>query len=281
MPDTARRLPPRRAAGVYIGLAVACVFALLPLLWGVSTSLKPESSVLTLPVRWIPESLTLENYQKVVFESGLPRNLLNSVLVSGTTVVLTLLIAIPAAYSAARFSFRGKSTVLFYILMTSMIPGIAILVPLYYLAVKVGIYDTYAVMVIIYVAWQVPTIVWILKGFFESLPAEIEESGRVDGCTAAGAFVRLILPLAKPGLGAAAVICFVYVWNDYLIASTFVSTDRLRLVSVGLYRYLTQYGVVWGQLMAAVVVTLVPMLVLFIAFERRLVSGLSAGASKG
>lgn len=281
MAEPVRLLPARRAAGVYAGLLAGSAFALLPLLWGLSTSLKPESSVLTLPVRWIPSALTLENYRKVLFDSDIPLNLLNSVIVSSVTVVITLLIAIPAAYSAARFTFRGKAALLFYILMTSMIPGIAILVPLYYLAVKAGIYDTYAVMVIIYVAWQVPTIVWILKGFFESLPVEIEEAGRVDGCSAAGAFVRLILPLAKPGLGAAAVICFVYVWNDYLIASTFVSDERLRLVSVGLYTYLTQYGVVWGQLMAAVMVTLVPMLVAFIAFERRLVSGLSAGASKG
>ena len=277
----ARRLPGRRAAGVYVGLLAGCAFALLPLLWGLSTSFKPEASVLTLPVRWIPASFTLENYQKVLFESDIPLNLFNSVIVSAATVVLTLLIAIPAAYSAARFTFRGKAALLFYILMTSMIPGIAILVPLYYLAVKVGVYDTYMVMIIIYVAWQVPTIVWILKGFFESLPVEVEESGRVDGCTAAGAFIRLVLPMAKPGLGAAAVICFVYVWNDYLIASTFVSSDNLRLVSVGLYRYLTQYGVVWGQLMAAVMVTLVPMIIAFVAFERRLVSGLSAGASKG
>ena len=276
-----RQLPARRAALVYVGLAAGSAFALLPLLWGLSTSFKPEASVLTLPVRWIPTDPTLENYRKVLFESDIPHNLFNSVIVSAATVALTLLIAIPAAYSAARFTFRGKAALLFYILMTSMIPGIAILVPLYYLAVKVGIYDTYMVMIVIYVAWQVPTIVWILKGFFESLPVEVEESGRVDGCTAAGAFVRLVLPMAKPGIAAASVICFVYVWNDYLIASTFVSSVELRLVSVGLYRYLTQYGVVWGQLMAAVTVTLVPMVIAFVVFERRLVSGLSAGASKG
>ncbi|GAA1008007.1 ABC transporter permease [Acrocarpospora pleiomorpha] len=281
MADRAKRMPARRAVGVYAGLAAASVFALLPMLWGLSTSLKPESQVFAVPARWIPQVLTLENYRKVLFESQIPLNLLNSVIVSVATVVLTLVIAVPAAYSAARFRFRGKNGLLFFILMTSMIPGIAILVPLYYLAVKLGIYDTYQVMIIIYAAWQVPTIVWILKGFFETIPVEIEESGRVDGCTTAGSFLRLVLPLARPGLGAASIIAFVYVWNDYLIASTFVSDPDLRLVSVGLYSYLTQYGVVWGQLMAAVVVTLVPMIVAFVVFERRLVAGLTAGASKG
>jgi ABC-type glycerol-3-phosphate transport system permease component len=279
MADT-RTLPARRAAGVYVGLAIACAFAVLPLLWGLSTSFKPEKSVLSTPAHWIPRVLTFDNYVKVL-HSQIPLNLLNTVVVSVVTVLVTLLIAIPAAYSAARFRFRGKTALLFYILMTSMIPGIAILVPLYYLAVRVHVYDTYLVLIIIYTAWQVPTITWILRGFFESIPAEIEESGRVDGCSAAGAFVRLILPLAKPGLGAASIICFVYVWNDYLIASTFVSNPRLRLVSVGLYGYLTQYGIVWGQLMAAVVLTLVPMILAFVVFERRLVAGLSAGASKG
>ncbi|PZG11165.1 carbohydrate ABC transporter permease [Micromonospora craterilacus] len=285
--DAARRSPATgrlsraRRAGIYLGLLAASGFAVLPLLWGLSTSLKPESTVLATPVRWIPEHLTLENYEAVLFHSQIPLNLLNSVIVSVVTVLVTLVIAVPAAYSAARYRFRGKAGLLFFILMTSMVPGIAVLVPLYYLAVKLGVYDTYVVMIVIYSAWQVPTIVWILRGFFESIPVEIEEAGRVDGMSAAGAFLRLVLPLAKPGLGAAAIITFVYVWNDYLIASTFVSDPDLRLISVGLYTYLTQYGTVWGQLTAAVMVTLLPMIIAFVLFERRLVAGLSAGASKG
>ncbi|MFC0529921.1 carbohydrate ABC transporter permease [Phytohabitans kaempferiae] len=276
-----KRPPKLRQVGIYAGLVAAAAFAVFPLLWGLSTSLKPESTVLVTPVRWIPEQITFENYSAVLFDSQIPRNLLNSVIVSVITVVVTLLIAVPAAYSAARYRFRGKAGLLFFILMTSMVPGIAVLVPLYYLAVKLGVYDTFFVMIVIYAAWQVPTIIWILRGFFESIPADIEEAGRVDGTSSFGAFVRLILPLAKPGIGAASIITFVYVWNDYLIASTFVSDADLRLISVGLYTYLTQYGTVWGQLTAAVMVTLLPMIIAFVLFERRLVAGLSAGASKG
>jgi multiple sugar transport system permease protein len=279
--DTVKRPSKPRQAGIYAGLIGASLFAVLPLLWGLSTSFKPESTVLTTPVRWIPENVTFENYHAVLFESDIPRNLLNSVVVSVLTVIVTLLIAVPAAYSAARFRFKGKPFLLFFILMTSMIPGIAILVPLYYIAVQLGLYDTFFVMIVIYAAWQVPTIIWILRGFFESIPADIEEAGRVDGTSTFGAFMKLVLPLAKPGIGAASIITFVYVWNDYLIASTFVSNPDLRLIPVGLYNYLTQYGTVWGQLTAAVMVTLLPMIVAFVLFERRLVAGLSAGASKG
>ncbi|MCU1556362.1 MAG: hypothetical protein JWN09_357, partial [Microbacteriaceae bacterium] len=249
-------------------------------LWGVSTSFKSENDVLS-DANWIPTNFTLENYRLVLFESKIPLYLLNTVLVAGLTVAFTIIVSVFGAYAAARFKFRGRTTSLFLILMTSMIPGIAILVPLYFLAVKLGLYDTYAALVIVYTAWQIPTVIWMLKGFFESIPDSIEEAGRVDGASHWRIMVQLIFPLAKPGIAAASVIAFVYVWNDFLIASTMVSTDDKRLVSVGLYNYLSQYGIVWGQLMAAVVVTLVPIVLVFSLMERRIVAGLSAGATKG
>lgn len=265
---------------VYVGLVLASAFAILPLLWGLSTSFKSESATLS-DGGWIPANPTLENYRLVLFESQIPVYLGNTLLVAGLTVVTTIIIAIFGAYAAARFRFRGKSTSLFFILMTSMIPGIAILVPLYFLAVRLGIYDTYLVMIIIYTAWQIPTVIWMLKGFFESIPDSIEEAGRVDGASHWYIMTRLIFPLAVPGVAASAVIAFVYVWNDFLIASTMISTDSKRLVSVGLYNYLSQYGIVWGQLTAAVMVSIIPIVIVFLLMERRIVAGLSAGATKG
>jgi ABC-type glycerol-3-phosphate transport system permease component len=276
------RQRPRNAARplTYVGLVAASAFALVPMLWALSTSLKSETAVLS-DTSWIPNSITLENYRLVLVESQIPRYLGNSILVAGLTVVVTVAIGIFGAYAAARFRFRMRTASLFFILMTSMIPGIAILVPLYFLAVRLGLYDTYAAMIIIYAAWQIPTVLWMLKGFLEAIPEEIEEAGRVDGCSHLGAMFRLILPLAKPGIGAAAVISFVYVWNDFLLAATMISADEKRLISVGLYNYLSQYGIVWGQLMAAVMVTLLPIVAAFVLMERRLVEGLSAGATKG
>lgn len=264
----------------YVGLAATTLFAIVPILWGVSTSFKSESAVLS-DTGWIPSALTLENYRLVLFESRIPLYLGNTILVAGLTVIVTIIVAIFGAYVAARFAFRGKVTSLFLILMTSMIPGIAILVPLYFLSVQLGLYDSYAVMIIIYTAWQIPTVIWMLKGFFESIPKELEEAGRVDGASHWRIMLQLVFPLATPGIAAAAAIAFVYVWNDFLIASTMISTDERRMVSVGLYNYLSQYGIVWGQLMAAVVVTLIPIIIVFSLMERRIVAGLSAGATKG
>lgn len=287
MPERQARQRPRRSGRrrsstvlTYVALVAAAAFAVLPILWGLSTSFKSESATLH-DQGWIPAAPTLENYRLVLFESKIPLYLGNTLLVAGLTVITTVVIAIFGAYAAARFRFRGKSTSLLLILMTSMIPGIAILVPLYFLAVSLGLYDTYGVMVVIYTAWQIPTVIWMLKGFFESIPTSIEEAGRVDGASHWRVMVQLIFPLAVPGIAASAVISFVYVWNDFLIASTMISTDDKRLVAVGLYNYLSQYGIVWGQLTAAVIVSIVPMVIVFALMERRIVAGLSAGATKG
>jgi ABC-type glycerol-3-phosphate transport system permease component len=265
---------------IYVALVAASLFAILPLAWGLSTSFKLESATLS-DASWIPAQITFENYRLVLFESKIPIYLGNTLLVAAFTVLSTTVIAIFGAYAAARFRFRGKNTSLFLILMTSMIPGIAILVPLYFLAVQLGVYDTYVVMVVVYTSWQIPTVVWMLKGFFESIPDSIEEAGRVDGASPARVMVQLIFPLAIPGIAASAVISFIYVWNDFLIASTLISTDEKRLVAVGLYNYLSQYGIVWGQLTAAVVITVIPIILVFVLMERRIVAGLSAGATKG
>lgn len=277
---TRRRRGRRTSPITYVLLVLASAFAVLPILWGISTSFKSESATLS-DQGWIPADFTLENYRLVLFESQIPLYIGNTLLVAGLTVTATIIVAIFGAYAAARFRFRGKTTSLFLILMTSMIPGIAILVPLYFLAVNLGLYDTYAVMVIIYVAWQIPTVIWMLKGFFESIPDSIEEAGRVDGASHFRVMVQLIFPLAVPGIAAAAVISFVYVWNDFLIAATMISSDEKRLVSVGLYNYLSQYGIVWGQLTAAVVISIIPIVIVFVLMERRIVAGLSAGATKG
>lgn len=263
----------------YTGLLMASLFALMPILWAVSTSLKPPGAVLSATPRWLPEVPTLQNYL-AVFRSSIPRNLFNSLTITLASVTATLVIAIPAAYSAARFSYRGRIPLLFIILVTSFIPGIAILVPLFFLAVQTGLFDTRIGLVIVYTAWQIPTAIWLLKGFFESTPRDIDEAGLIDGCSHLGAAVRLVLPIARPGIAATAVVAFVYIWNDYLLAATMVSEENLRLVSVGLFTYLSQYGIVWGELTAAMVITLLPVIALFIVVERRLVAGLSAGAVK-
>jgi multiple sugar transport system permease protein len=265
----------------YFVLILAGIFALFPIVWALSTSFKPESMVITSPPQWIPAKFTLENYEQVLFHSKIPLYLLNSIIVSLCSVVFTLVVAAHAGYAAARFHFKFRNSLLFFILMTGMIPGICVLVPLYFISMFLKIYNTFEVMILIYTAWQVPTIIWVLKGFFETIPRDIDDAALIDGCSPLRIFYQLMLPIAQPGLAASALLAFVYVWNDFLIAFTFTTKDNLRLVSVGLYNYLSQYGIVWGQLMAAVMLVLVPMIILFAILQTRFIQGLSAGASKG
>jgi ABC-type glycerol-3-phosphate transport system permease component len=268
-------------APIYLLLLCVVALAVVPLLWGLSTALKPKGEVVTYPPRWIPRPPTLRNFSVVLRETSMPRYFVNSLLIGLCSVVLTLGVGAHAGYALARFRFPGKHALAFGILATAMIPGISILVPLYALASKVKLYDGYSILVIVCTAWQVPTVMWMLKGFLETVPRELDESALIDGCTRWSAFYRVILPLARPGLAAAALLTFVFVWNDFLIAFTLTVSNSRRVVAVGLYQYISQYGIEWGELMAAVTLALLPVLGMFLALQRHFISGLTAGAMKG
>jgi len=211
----------------------------------------------------------------------MPRYFLNSVLVGLATILLTLVVASHGAYAAARYEFPAKNFLLFLVLATVMIPGIAVLVPLYMIMSQVGLHDTYWSLILIYSAWQVPTVLWLMRGFFESIPRDLEEAALIDGCGPAQAFYRVIAPLTRPGLAASAVVVFVYVWNEFIIALTMTASDEMRLVPVGLYYYISAWGVEWGKLMAAVSVALLPAIILFVVLQRNFIQGLTSGATKG
>ncbi len=278
----------RRARHLVVGNALAGVaslavvaIALLPVLWGLSTSLKPASQILTFPPKWLPDPPTLTSYVQVWEQSNLPIYFRNSVIVTLAALVVALIVAVHCAYAMARFRFVGKNLVLVALLATSMIPGIAILVPLYDLSVHAKLYDTFAGLVIVYAAWNVPILVWLLRGFFESVPVELEEAARIDGCSRLRAFYKIVLPMSQPGLLAAAIMVIMFVWNDFLIAFALTISENRRLLSVGLYTYISNYGVEWGQLTAATMIALVPVVAVFFLLQRRLVEGLMAGALKG
>jgi ABC-type glycerol-3-phosphate transport system permease component len=264
----------------YAILALASFVVLFPVVWALSTSLKPSSEVLSFPPTWIPKAPTLENYTSVI-ASGFMRYFVNSTVVTLGTVALCLFVAMHAAYAGARFSFRGKDGLLFAILGSGMIPGIAILIPLYLLAVGFGLADTFIALVIIYAAWQTPLAMWTLRGFFERVPVEIEEAALVDGCSRLRAFYQIVLPLAGPGLAASGIYIFIETWNEFLIAASLITSDEKRLLTVGLYQYVTSFGIEWGLLTAASVISVVPVLLLFLSMQRLFVSGLTGGAVKG
>lgn len=274
-------MKPRREHALVALTLAACVFAAGPVVWGLLTSLKPATQVVAYPPQLLPSPPTLASFAAVWTESNFPVFFRNSLLVTAVSVALSLVLAVHAAYGLARFHFRGKTMLMLGILATSMIPGIAILVPLYNLSVQTGLYNTLTGMVVVYTAWNVPLLVWLLKGFFESVPLELEEAARMDGCGRYPTFYRIVLPIARPGLLAGSIMAMMSVWNDFLIGFTLAVSEQKRLLPYGLYAYISNIGVDWGQLMAATVLALLPVVFAFLIMQKWLVQGLMAGAVKG
>ena len=278
-----RRRGPSRLENflVYAALAAALAFALLPLLWGLSTSLKAQIDVHKFPPVWIPSPPTIANYADAVFDVRFGRYLVNTLIVVFASLVLSTALALHAAWATVRFRFAGREGILLVMWATIMVPGIAVIVPLYMASVDLGLYDTLASLVIVYSAWLVPTLVWLLRGFIAAIPYELEEAARIDGCSRIGAFWRVTMPLLRPGLLAAGVLVFVMVWNEFLIGYSLTLSDGNRMIQVGIYYFMTETGVEYGPLTAAAIASIAPIAVLYALLQRAFIQGLTGGAVKG
>ena len=267
-------------AAIGVSMLAVCVVMLLPLVWTISTSLKPNGEILAYPPKWLPASPTLDHYIAVI-HSSMPTYFLNSILLTIGTTILTVGLALHVAYAVTRYRFRLKRAFLLLLLCAMMMPGVANLLPIYLLANKLGLLDTYALLIVVYSAWLLPTAVWILADYFRSIPDSLDRAALVDGYSRWYAFYRICVPLSRPAQAAAAIMIFVFVWNEFIIALTLTSSDDKRPVQVGLHYYLTVMGIEWGDFTAAIVLTLLPVVVLFVVFQRAFVSGMTSGAVKG
>jgi ABC-type glycerol-3-phosphate transport system permease component len=278
-----RRRGPSRLENflVYAALAAALAFALLPLVWGLSTSFKAQIDVHKFPPVWIPSPPTFANYADAVFDVRFGRYLVNTLIVVFASLVLSTALALHAAWATVRFRFAGREGILLVMWATIMVPGIAVIVPLYMASVDLGLYDTLASLVIVYSAWLVPTLVWLLRGFIAAVPYELEEAARIDGCSRIGAFWRVTMPLLRPGLLAAGVLVFVMVWNEFLIGYSLTLSDGNRMIQVGIYYFMTETGVEYGPLTAAAIASIAPIAVLYALLQRAFIQGLTGGAVKG
>lgn len=276
-----RRLKPGAATAAYSAVALACIFALLPVMWGISTSFKTTQEVHAWPPSWLPATPTFDNWSLAVLDVRFMRYVGNTLLVVAGSLLLSLSLALLASWATVRFRFRGRDALLLVMWSTIMVPGIAVVVPLYLIAVEVGIYDTLLAPGLVYSAWLVPTLVWLLRGFIAAVPAELEESAQIDGCTPLGAFVRVTLPLLWPGLVASAILVFVMIWNDFLIGYSLTLSDENRLVQVGIYAFMTETGVEYGPLCAAAIASIIPIVLLYALLQRYFIQGLTGGAVKG
>ena len=251
-----------------------------PILWGFSTSLKAPKKILEYPPRFIPDEPTLMHYM-TIFKSGIMHYFVNSTLITVSTVIICLSVGSLAGFALSRFRYRGHTATLMLIVLIMSIPLVSLMVPTYTFLAKTGLMNTRIVLILLYAAYQLPMSVWILKSFFDTLPVELEEAAMIDGLTQTQALLRIVMPLSLPGMIAAGLFVLVFSWNDFVIALIMTSSDAVRTLPVGIYNYLGFFGREWGPLMASAMVSIVPIILLFIIFQRYFLSGMSRGAVKG
>ncbi|HSE97876.1 MAG TPA: carbohydrate ABC transporter permease [Blastocatellia bacterium] len=277
----ARRLAIARAAR-YVLLVAAVVVALLPVYWMATISLKSEVDQFASPPRWLIFTPTPAHYIDAFVSRSFGRYLATSILVSVFSTVFAVTLGTLAAYGLARFRLPAKidSRLSLWILSTRMFPPIVTAVPLFLMMRDLGLLNSAASLVIVYTAFNLPFVVWMMRGFFQELPRELEEAAMVDGDTRLGAFFRIVLPLAAPGLAATSVFCLIMSWNEFLLALVLTQTDAAMTLPVGIAGRVTQYEIEWGAMSAAGVVAMLPILIFAMAVQRYLVRGLSLGAIK-
>jgi ABC-type glycerol-3-phosphate transport system permease component len=266
-------------------IVVSFAFALIvlgPIAWALATSFKSEIEAVSIPPTLIPNAATFRNYLKVFSDQSFLQDLLNSVTYSVGAVGLSLVVGIPAGYAAARFSFNGKRLLMLIILATSMVPGVALLVPTYYLLDAVGLLNSGIIVTIILAARIIPQTVWFIANFVEAIPIEIEDSAFMDGANRYQIIKYLVLPLIKPGIAAVATIGIITTWNDYVTVAVFAPDVAKRTLQVALVnQVLDSVGISWSYMMAFVIIASMPVILMFGFVQKWFVSGLTAGAVKG
>jgi len=270
-----------RAKRIILTLMVIVIFGIIlfPALVLFVTSLKTDVDALSFPPKWIFDP-TIKNYVAILKTSPLVGYALNSLIVASLNTVLCLIVGSMAAYSLARFRFKGADNIAFWILSIRMMPPVAAIIPIYILMKNIGLIDTPWCLVITYLTFNLPFVVWMMKGFFEEIPREIEESALIDGCSNFSIFLRIALPLVAPGLAATAIMVFIFSWNEFLFALILTGTKAVTL-PVGIIGYMKETGINWGYMTAGGILALVPVVVFMILVQKHLVKGLTLGALKG
>jgi multiple sugar transport system permease protein len=267
----------------YALLAAAVLITLAPVYWMVTISLKSEVEQFAVPPRWFNFSPTLSHYQDAFLTRSFGRYLMTSATVAFLSTALAMLLGTAAAYGLARFRLPAKldRRLSIWVLSTRMFPPIVTAVPLFLMMRDLKLLNTVTSLVIVYTGFNLPFVVWMMRGFFQELPRDLEEAAMVDGDSRLGALLRVVLPLVTPGLAATAVFCLIMSWNEFLIALVLTQTDAAMTLPVGIAGRVTQYEIKWGVMSAAGVVAMMPILVFALAVQRYLVRGLSLGAVKG
>ena len=266
----------------YATIALAVVYTVFPVVWLFSNSFKTRLDMFALPPIWLVDNPTLFNYVQTFVERPFVAYMMNSVIIAFATTIFSLVIGTLAGYALARFDYgRAKYHVSFWILSTRMMPPIVTIVPLFIFFNFLDLLNTKTALVIAYTGFNLPFVVWMMKSYFSEIPRDLEESAMVDGDTRMGAFLRVILPLARPGLAATAIFCLILSWNEMLFALIITDTTTSNTLPIGIAGRITQYKTEWGEISAAGFAACVPIIVFAFVVQKHLVRGLSFGAVKG
>lgn len=267
--------------GLLYGLSIIIALcAVLPFVWVLMTALKsPEQIYDTSQI--IPTYITLDNFRQVLFHSNFIRYFWNSAYISTIVTAVSMLMAVMAAYGFCRYRIFGCEQMKMGILFTKMFPGVLLSIPYYVIMKKLNLIDNHLGLIIINCSFVLPFAVWNMCTFFVQIPWDVEESALIDGCNRFQSFVKVIFPMAKPGISATTLYCFLMSWDEFMYANTFINSTIKKTVQVGIRDYIGEYATDWGPLMASVILSLVPVIVFFVFVQDNLVGGLSAGAVKG
>lgn len=266
---------------VYLLIIILIFFAVFPLLWMIATSIKPQTEVMQSPPQIFTSNPTISNYVRVITESGIPIAFLNSLVVSVATTALVLVFGILAGYGFSRFNFPGANVLSVVLLFGQMMPAIVLITPIYKIFSQTGLIDTRHGLMIAYMALTLPMSVIMLRNYITGIPKEMDEAAQIDGCSRIGALVRIIMPMAGPGMFAVGVFTFLQAWEEFLYAMNLTNSEAIRTLPVSINSFRGEFLIDWGGLMSAAVVVSLPILLIFLLCNKYFVKGFSEGAVKG
>jgi multiple sugar transport system permease protein len=270
----------RSALTLHIPMMAIVLFAIGPYLWMLLTSLRPEAMLFSPRRTLLPDALTPANYLRLFTKTSFVDNVGHSLVVALGTVALGLALSLTAAYAFSRFRFAGRRTLMMTFLLINMFPLILLIIPLFITMRVLGILDTHLALILAHSTFSIPFATWMMTSYFDAIPRSLDEAAMVDGCTALGAMVRVVLPLALPGVIATGIYIFITSWNEYLYASV-LAGQEVRTLTVAVQTLIGEYEIAWGLLTAGGVVGALPATLLFMAIQNRLIAGMTQGAVKG
>jgi arabinogalactan oligomer/maltooligosaccharide transport system permease protein len=267
---------------IHLALLAYCVITIYPLLRIFTISIRPGNRLLSTDLSIIPADASFESYRIVLLDKPLLQWLWNSLAITAATATIGVIIAATSAYAFSRYKFPGRSFGLVFLLTTQMIPAAMLMVPIYILAIQLGVVGTYRGLVVAYSVTSIPFSIWILKGYYDTIPIDLEEAARIDGCSELEAFWRILLPLSAPALAIVFLYNFTQAWNDYLLARVMLGSQETLLTwPLGLQRLQAQFTTLWGQFSAGAILVTIPVMALFLYTSKYLISGLTLGSVKG